>query len=94
MVDSLAREAAVPVQLDVTLDCPSLNDLFALIIIIMSQHNYERKKKTDDDEDELDPVEEMVKKTGECGSDRGQFQASNTLIQMTQSHRFPVCHRF
>jgi len=31
----------------------------------MSQHNYERKKKSDDDEeDEVDPVEEMVKKTG------------------------------
>ena len=93
MVDSLARETAISVQFDVTLDCPSLNDLFANIII-MSQHNYERKKKSDDDEDEIDPVEEMVKKTGECGSDRGQFQASKTLIQMTQSHRFPVCHRF
>ena len=46
----------------------------------MSQHNYERKQKTDDDDDEVDPVEEMVKKTGECGSDRGQFQASNATL--------------
>ena len=33
---------------------------------VMSHHDYSRKEKSeDDDDDEHDPVEEMIKKTGE-----------------------------